>query len=374
MSVSNTLSTQATTQDASSKAAAVPYLGYLEDFRGLAIFFVVLIHANNAVLQRGVEGIAGRFSWVWTSFHILSHNSTVYFALISGILYAYWLHRKPHSEFLKSRATSVVLPYAIVTVGLTLMLYVLDATRGNVSPNPAEFVQIALYNLLFGEAWNHLWYIPVITVLYVISPALLRLANAPKMRWAVVIIVLLPLIATRTATDVTVQMLIYFTGVYTVGLLIGRDPESSITYLSEIWSQLVVLAFLTAAGIAYLDWAQIDKFGFVSLRESMVYVLRMTLAALMLIALRHSAGRMNPAITKTLKVLALYSFGIYFLHAPLLRPIAKGIGLLMPEGNPGWALSVAVISALCLALAITIAIVKLIKLVAGSRSKYLIGS
>ncbi len=354
--------------------AKLAYLDYMEGFRGLAIIFVVMIHANNALLRRGVEGVTDQFSWVYTGFHILSHNSTVYFALISGILYAYCLHRKPHGEFLQSRFSAVVAPYAIVTIFLTLMLFGMAAMRGDGLPASSGMASELAYNLVFGEAWNHLWYIPVITVLYVISPLLLRLAERRELIWAATILTLLPLAVSRTATEVTLAMLVYFSGVYMVGLLIGVNPERTLAQLERFWKWAVFIAVAAACGVAYLDWAGIEFVGPTSVRESAIYVLRIALAVLMLIGLRKFSGRLGPKTDRALKLIAAYSFGIYFLHAPLLRPIVKVVGSFVPDGNPAWALVLAISVTFVLSLALSVAIVAAVKRIAGRHSKLLVGS
>ena len=356
-------------------AGKVAYLGYLEGFRGLAIIFVIMIHANNAMLQRGVEGVAGEFSWVWTLFHILSHNSTVYFALISGVLYSYYLHRKDHGSFLRSRFEAVIVPYVLVSVALTLFLAGVAAMRGDGMPPVDTLTREIVYNVVFGEAWNHLWYIPVIAVLYVISPPLLRLIQDRTIGWPVgIAIVLMPLVFSRTATDVTPWMLLYFTGVYTVGLMIGRDPERILARLRGSVVAIAIVAILASVAVAVLDWSKIEFVGPTSVRESAIYVLRIALALLMLIGLREYSDRFGPWTGRTLRLIATYSFGIYFLHAPLLRPIVKVVGWLVPDGNPSWALTLAVLVTFVISLASTTLIVWAIKSVTGKRSKYFIGS
>lgn len=358
---------------ASSRKAA--FLPYLEEFRGVAIAFVVLIHANNAMLQRGIEHDPSEASAIWTAFHILSHNSTVYFALISGILYAYSLKRRPHGEFMQSRFMAVVLPYALFSTGLTLLLAWRDTLREGTRPDDTiPLLGRVAYNIVFGEAWNHLWYIPVITFLYVISPLLLRLVQEQSMRWLVIVLVVLPLVASRTATEVTPAMLVYFIGVYVTGLLIGLDPERTLERLRRAWPWLALAAVAASAAVAFLDFTGIEFVGPTSIRESAIYVLRISLGILMLIALREARRGLPTILSRTLKLLAAYSFGIYFIHAPLLRPIVQVLGRFVPEEDPGFVLVAGVLAAFVASLALSVLLVKLIKLVCGRNSKFLIGS
>ena len=100
----------------------------------------------------------------------------------------------------------------------------------------------------------------------------------------------------------------------------------------------------------------------------------MSLAVLMLIGLRAGIGSLGPAARRALDRIAAYSFGIYFLHAPLLRPIVGVIGPLVPAGNPAWALVLAVMASFVTALVLTWLVVHVVKIAAGNRSKFLVGS
>lgn len=351
------------------------YLEYLDGFRGLAILFVVLIHANNAMLQRGVERTEGEFSWVWTFFHILSHNSTVYFALISGVLYAYHLRSRPHGAFLRSRFEAVIVPYVLVSAVLTLLFAGFAAVRSGELPGVGTVAREIAFNVLTGEAWNHLWYIPVIAVLYVVSPLLLRAIEYPGIGKPVAtILVFLPLVFSRTGTEITVSMLVYFAGVYTIGLLIGRDPEGVLSRLSRQVGAIALAALLAAGAVWFIDAHDLDLVGPTSSRESAIFVLRIALALLGLIWLRANYAALGPAAKGALGQVAAYSFGIYFLHAPLLRPIVRVLGPLVPEGNPSWALIAGIIVSFFVSLLASMAIVRAIKWAAGEKSKFIIGS
>lgn len=375
MTSDHTLSATVAGATPTAPTARVAHLEYLDGFRGVAIMFVVMIHANNAMLQRGIERTEDQFSWVWTFFHILSHNSTVYFALISGVLYAYHLHTKPHIAFLRSRFEAVVVPYVLVSALLTVLITGLAAARSGDPPSTAAFAGDLAFNILTGEAWNHLWYIPVIVVLYVISPLLLRGVEDPRAgRPLAVTLVCLPLLVSRTGTDITFSMLVYFAGVYTVGLLIGRDPERVLARLSDHVGVIALIAVIAATAVWLIDWYGLEFLGPTSFRESAIYALRISLAMLILVWLRANFTSLSPVAKTALNQIAAYSFGIYFLHAPLLRPIVKILGLLVPEGNPSWALMIAVIISFLVSLLTTWLIVHVIKFVSGDKSKLLIGS
>jgi len=62
------------------------HLGYVDLFRGFSIVQVVLIHAGNALLLRGLPAWHGDAAAVQALLHVVAHDATVYFAIISGLL------------------------------------------------------------------------------------------------------------------------------------------------------------------------------------------------------------------------------------------------------------------------------------------------
>ena len=67
--------------------------------RGLAILAIVLLHSANAMLNRGLaKPLSPAAQHVGIATDILFHNSTIYFALISGILYAHLFAGRPQGR------------------------------------------------------------------------------------------------------------------------------------------------------------------------------------------------------------------------------------------------------------------------------------
>ncbi len=330
-----------------------------------------MIHASNAILNRGVVRVNDGFDPVRTGFDLLGRGATVYFALISAIAFAHVMHRKAYSEYLRSRFFAVIVPYVVVTIALTLAL----AGRGGLDPAVvAELPERIGRNILLGKAWNTLWYIPVIAILYVLSPLLLRLVNTRALTWLAVLLALLPLVVSRTGTTITPQMIVYFAGVYIVGLAVGRDVDRWVCAIASKWRWFAVAAIASVLTICLLDIADFDTLGHTSLVGSAFYVFRLSSAGLILVALKDHVGKIPVAGARFLKLAATYSFGIYFVHGPLLRPIAKAVGGTIPPDQPAWALVAGAVFTFVLGLALSIAIVALVRKIAGRWSRQLIGS
>lgn len=351
------------------------HLAYLDHFRAFAILSVVMIHAGNALLLRGLEGFpAESFSPYRTGLHILVHNSTVYFALISGILYAHTLYRKPHGPFLRSRLSNVALPYALVSIALTLAFIGVAVLRGGDSGTLLSVLGTLAYNVLLGEAWNTLWYIPVVMVLYLISPVLITCVRNRRWQAITAVIVLLPLFVSRTGSTVTASMIVYFIGVYTVGIMVGLDLEKSLQLIRKHRAALAFAALLSALGVAILDWRQFEFVGPISVRESVIYILRLSLSGLVLLWMSNAAEQWSDRTKRWSCLLAAYAFGIYFLHGPLLRVIAQVIGSSVPAGEPAIAVILAMAATFLVGLLVSMLLVWIVVRITGRYSKQIIGA
>ncbi|MFB0612752.1 acyltransferase [Aurantiacibacter poecillastricola] len=349
-------------------------LAFIDHFRGFAILCVVLIHAGNGVMHRGLNTPLEEFSVVRTVFFLLGHDATLYFALISAVLYAHALHKRPYGEFMRWRFSAVIVPYILVSSALTLTAFVLEIIREKAWPDPWQVTTELAEDILLGDAWHSLWYIPVIIGLYIASPILLRIVSTRRLAWLAVLLAALPLVISRTGTQVTLSNFIYFGGAYVIGLVIGRDPRGWAEKLSRITPSLFVTAALSAILIVWLDATGDVRLGPTSLEEGAYYIQRMTLAALILVWLYHHSADLPGFVDRFLRLTAVYAFGIYFVHAPLLRPIVKFLGGMVPESNPAFAVAGAVVVSYIACMALSIFVVACMRKVFGKRSRYLIGS
>lgn len=359
---------------AAQAAGTRPHIKYLDLFRGAAILQVVMIHAGNALLQRGLAQMEGDSAIIWAVLHILVHDSTIYFAMISGILYGHLFSQRDHARFVKARFFNIGMPYLVMTAALTLLFWVLAWWRGADSLDPYQLVEKLMVNLVTGEAWNTMWYIPLILVLYVLSPLLFALVRDPRWRWVAIVIVLLPLVFSRTGTVLTPSMFVYFAGVYVVGLAIGAQLEDALDWLAGRTPWLWAIALGATILLALLFAAGIDMIGPVSVIESAFYIQRLAMGSLMLVGLRIWSRTIAPFPDRLMSIAAATSFGIYFVHGPLLRPVARAVGMFVPASQPWWALIGAILATFALGLMLSLALVYAVRRAAGPYSRQIIGA
>lgn len=364
---------------AGTATKSVPRLAYLDHFRGFAILMVVAVHAGNGVLQRGVGADLSQFNLMKELVDIGFYNSTFYFAFISGCLYTYTLSRKPFPAFMTTRVLYVWLPYALFSVALTLTALGYAALREGGQLSPQDMGLALLTNILTGEAWNTLWYIPVIMVIYLFSPMIHAIIRERRLWWAALGIVLLPFLFPRTGTELTLSMVIYYFGVYTIGAIVGSDIENILAKCQTYWLWLVAAVIGLSATILLTDYLSGDPLSpdRMQFRESLIYLQRLSISVITLVAFRKWSGRFTKRADWTLLLLANWAFGIYFLHGPLLRPISRftgGLALQFGNAAPNIALALAIGLAFLIALILSLAIIYVLKKILGRYSKFVIGS
>jgi peptidoglycan/LPS O-acetylase OafA/YrhL len=167
---------------------------------------------------------------------------------------------------------------------------------------------------------------------------------------------------------------IYFLGAYVAGLWIGRDLDAALDRVERSVGWIAVIGGLASAALLFLFLEGIESTGPVSIRESLFYVQKLSLGLLLLLAMRAWAAKPNAWRDWTLGATAAASFGIYFLHGPLIRPVAEQVGHLIPAGKPYWALALGVAATFVGGLALSWVVILLARAVLGRRSRLVLGA
>ena len=151
-----------------------PFFRELHAFRGIAILSIVMAHAAGTYsVFSGSKPAASAQDLVSLVHFAAWHDSTLWFALISGLLFPTVFARRGFAAFYRNRLLRVVLPYVLMTALFTPVGYRPAA--------PDEFLRWKVAglggylnqfgdNLLHGTALHPYWYIPVLVCLYVLTP------------------------------------------------------------------------------------------------------------------------------------------------------------------------------------------------------------
>ncbi|MEM8895835.1 MAG: hypothetical protein AAGC88_14735 [Bacteroidota bacterium] len=94
-----------------SENAHSQFLGYLHSFRGFAIINIAMLHAVVAT-RMPLDGFELDFSEPMTLIsHVLFGGSTLYFSVISGLLFTAILKSRGYPKFYRNKVRNVIFPY-----------------------------------------------------------------------------------------------------------------------------------------------------------------------------------------------------------------------------------------------------------------------
>ena len=354
------------------------HLGYIHSFRGFAILNVVAVHALALAVIIPRDWKSDPTSLLTVVSETLFHDSTVYFALISGLLFSAVLRARGYLNFYQSKTKFVLLPYIVCTLVFSLMRW--DTTGNGVLAWPtgwSDYAASVLPNLMHGEAQFTYWYIPVLLILFAITPLLSALTTAKSYAalpgWG---LMLAPLVFSRPefgdgVSQIGPGTLLYFAGAYTVGVSLGNRLEPLLDRIAAYRNHLIAAAVLSSAVLVELQLAQVNRFGSYSLQETFFYLQKLSLAALVLLWLRSLENRQP----RWLSYFANEAFSIYFLHVYFILLLADISWALLrdPRFLP-WSVYLSSLAFFTFALAMSVLVVRLLRGLLGKHSRLLIGS
>ncbi len=283
-------------------------------FRGLAIIAIVGAHAWSFMIfwTGSLDSIGLKVLFSITE--MLFHGSTLYFALISGMLFSMVLAKRSWKQFYKKKLLHVILPYIAVS------LFYFSFYGGWQSEMPQNEFFISL---LLGKASIHLWYIPVLMVLYLLTPLLWQLVSNPQYKWLTLTVILIPLVISRSPFPdfIKLQTFFYFAGAYTTGLFFGCHFKRILDLINlHIKSLLLLLVVLSAAIVASYFFDFYDT-GWFSVRQLLIYLQKLIITGVVLFGLYLTTDKPESAKTpKQISFLSLVTvlgdmaFSVYFLH------------------------------------------------------------
>jgi peptidoglycan/LPS O-acetylase OafA/YrhL len=347
------------------------YLAYLHAFRGIAILCIIGAHAWSVL--GSVSGALEKnpdFIWLYSSTETLFHGSTLFFALISGILYSRVLRGKPWGTFFRNKAANVILPYALLTLLITVLYWPEYLAYGKANNITFFFPEELSKNLVFGKAEVHLWYIPVLAVLFLATPVLDRLLK-PGRGLGLLLLALMPLVVSRTPFPelISWKSIAFFLGAYAFGMYLGDRLEAMLAFVKRhLPAMLVLLAAFTVVNFLLFRWEYVAT-GFTSLHQSVVYGQKMLAALLILYAL-HAHGTGFP---KLLMTLGTYAFSLYFLHFTLIWLLSAAYVKQVPDIGLASQIMGGLLIYL-LSIAVSLLLSMLIRKLLGRYSRYLIGT
>lgn len=350
------------------------FLKDLHGFRGFAIINIVLAHTGSMIIFSEYFMLDKARPPAWeNSFamnSMLFHDSTLYFALISGLLFSVVLARKGWSAFYTSKLRNVISPYIVMSAIFTVIVYQRSEEQHGIAPFESfhDFIATLGENILHGTASFQYWYIPTLSILFLLTPLVWSLCR--RAPWLVWMLGLLPLAVARTDIDLTPQTIIYFLGAYSIGIVFGMNYQRNIDVLKKWWFIFAIIALVTSIYL-YFPLRKAEPFTPLGLLiESLFYLQKLSIAALVLALLNQYKGR----IPGFLSLLGTYAFPIYFLHIVFTNIYTAHIIEVFPPPFSGPMVVALDIVSIIFVLSVTLGVSMLIKKLFGRYSRSIIGA
>lgn len=225
-----------------------------------------------------------------------------------------------YGAYLLSRARSVVLPYAAFS-----LVYSAIALRLAGRPWSAYPLK-ALANLLMGEAWGHLYFVPVVVAVYLLAPLASRAVAARPLltllaAWGVAMTLAQWLLARGPVPAVAGTILLYMPYA-AAGAWYVRRREAAVAWLARWWPALLgASALLTLPRRFVLDALDAAK---VWPGVAGLYVNPLDLALVFglagaALALAARAPRLRIAAARTHRLV----YGVYLAHPLLVLAVQR---------------------------------------------------
>lgn len=329
------------------------FLGYIHSFRALAIFFIVAGHSIDAMYW-GDNYDLSRLVRIFMS------NGSVLFVFIAGYLFQHLAVKYSPKKYYANKLKNVILPYLLISIP-AIIVFVFFQERERVwagfYENP-EWLQI-VYFYLTGRHLAPLWFIPMITLFFVVSPLLVAADRNKKIYYLLPLFIIISCFISRGLPH---QSFIHFFSIYLLGMWCSHFKEK----LNPILSRSSVLGLL-AGGVLLFGFLEFFLMG--GTMTWVNYLQKLTACLFYLGLFIYIGERLN---NKFIGTVADTSFGVFFIHSYVLTAgklsYQKFFGAL-PDGNVLLQMIIAITTLL-----LCVALIMLVKKVAGNKSRYLVGS
>jgi hypothetical protein len=351
------------------------FLQYIHNLRGLAILFVVGVHAggfdSDWATHPGMRQVLHSF------FDPSEGNGTVLFLFIGGFLFQHLTKNQfDYKKFLEQKFLNVILPYIIISIPLIILR--MNTNYESLSL-PEGFQDKPLWyqffhHLITGSHMPPFWFISAIVLFYFSAPLLHAMDNRNFYRYGFPFVILIALFTYRPEHNANPLLAyVHFIPVYIAGMWASYNKERILTLGWKLLAPLCllfgILTFLDLNG----NLVAVREMHFETvLSERLLmfnfYMLKALTLTFMLLIIFHKLRERSMPL---LEVLGHFSFGVFFVHYILIGLARKLIEV------AGFTLDFSLITYLIFfvfALMLSIVTVRLVKKLTGRYSRYLIGS
>ena len=348
------------------------FLNYIHYFRGLAILLIVGLHA--CVTLNWADRVLQRKFLI-----VIFNNGTILFVFIAGFLF-YHLHKNrfDYADYLKKKLSNVIIPYLIVSIPALLDKFYFDKMGDHWWMNQGfedyPWPVKIIFLLVTGRHMGVFWFIPMITIIYLSAPLILRFAKSQAFLYVVPVLLFLGMYTFRFGYYANILLsLEYFVPIYLFGIWAYRIKDFLFAN-ARVVIFVLLGTYLVISLAEMLEWLPFSET--INLRDVKYTIYRfnwnkfkMHLFAIGALLLFYQWNHIKLSV---FQLLGDYSFGIFFIHLYIIQIFRLlDRGGYLPISPPNLFIFFAY---LALVLLLTLGIVKFVRLSFKEKSRYLIGS
>ena len=290
--------------------------------------------------------------------------STIYFLFISGYLCQFLEFKKRTSviSFYTKKLKNVICPYVVCSLVTCIIMCIIGGERYLVfSMDNFSFSRL-FKGLIFGSMQYQYWYIPFVSILFLVSPVFIRMSDRMLLGAFMISACCLVCFPVRgqvypVAWPNTFYLYSYFTGFYLLGFVYARRKCLFDVYLKRYFIINLFFAILLAV---LLQWQGLFSLTLVS-ADLAIAMQRFFTLCVVLVVLQKIHRKIF-----VLDLFAKYSFTLFFLHMFFIQDFLNAANRL---SGPYWEI------VLCLVyIAIVLVVSILLKSALGRNSRIYIGS
>jgi hypothetical protein len=351
------------------------FLQYIHNLRGLAILFVVGVHA--AGYDSDWVSHPGLRHFLQTFFDPSEGNGTVLFLFIGGFLFQHLTHNQfDYKKFLEQKFLNIILPYIIISIPLILIrlntpFYSLSLPPGF---HDRSVIYQFFYHLIIGTHMPPFWFISTIVLFYLSSPLLHAADNRSFYKYLFPVVLLSCFFTYRPAHNANpILAYFHFIPIYITGMWASFNKERILSLGWKLLTPLLIIyGTLTVLDLAGTLPAAPRKITFEQVTNGLVvfnvYMFKAVVLCFLLLMIFYMLRNREMPL---LEILGHYSFGVFFVHYMLIsvsRKILEAMGVRLDFSIITYLIYFTFI------LMTSIMTVYFIKKLSGRYSRYLIGS
>ncbi len=260
------------------------------------------------------------FNWNHQSllFHIVDstiNQGSVIFFFISGYLFQQLAIKFKYSTYLKRKFSSVILPYILLSA-CPIYIYTIVTHRTDLW---SWFYTIPLWQqiimfLVTGKQMAPFWFIPTITIFYILSPIFIHGDRKNWLYWLIIPALCLSVVYGRNGHYGPINKALYLLPAYLMGMFYNRyenrikNWDKEIILISSFLMVFCVYAMTIHLPIKILGQSQSDGLHMIA---------KLSFVLCYISYFRSKIKVINPIVNW----LADASFGLYFLHGFILAGV-----------------------------------------------------